>query len=92
MRLRSGASTVSSKTAFEFTAKEEVDKPIISRLRLRETELPQIVPISKRCCVGLIDKTLDPVKGFFKCRLDTLVTHWPVDSDTTNPARCQLHT
>ena len=58
----SGASTVSSKTAIEFTAKDEVDKPIISRLRPRETELPQVVPVSKRRRVGLTDKTLDPVQ------------------------------
>ena len=53
LRLRSGASTVSSKTAIEFITKEEVDKPIISRLRLRETELSQVIPVLKRRWNGL---------------------------------------
>lgn len=51
-----------------------------------------VVPAAKRRRVGLTDKTLHPTKGFFRCRLDTQVTHWPVDSDTNNAARCQLHT
>ena len=54
LRFRSGASTVSSKTAIEFITEEEVvDKPIISRRRLRETELSQVIPVSKRRWDGL---------------------------------------
>jgi len=78
--------------AANITSDEKDNKPIISRLRKREGGFPQEIPVSKRRRVGLTDKTLDPVKGYFKCRLDINVAHWPTDSDTSNPARCQLHT
>ena len=67
------------------------DASIISRLRPREDDIPEAIPIKRRK-VGLTDKTLDSRKGHFNNRLDTLIVHWPGDGETKNAPRCQLHT
>ena len=67
------------------------DASIISRLRPREDDIPEAIPIKRRK-VGLTDKTLDSRKGHFNNRLDTLIGHWPGEAETINAPRCQLHT
>ena len=68
------------------------EKPIIARLRPRNDDhIPEVVPYKKRR-VGFTDKTLSNESSLFSSRLDRYKHHWPVDSDTENHPRCQLHT
>ena len=62
------------------------DASIISRLRPREDDIPEAIPIKRRK-VGLTDKTLDSRKGHFNNRLDTMIGHWPGDGETKNTPR-----
>ena len=67
-------------------------RPIISRLRPRNDDhISEVIPYKKRR-VCFTDKTLSNQLDHFSSRLDRYKHHWPVDSDTENHAKCQLHT